>query len=222
MYKQLIDRLMGNSEHSPTDKRKWSIYIGEGKYVLSPPRRVPQDKYAWYSAWGEVQSHVLSQVLSNWEQSIVNVSVHTFLPKTVEHALKNHLHLTYLGEKEGDYLFVFPELQLPESWDSISGCEGYYPFARMMVAYFHRPDNWKISVTRLFELIQTIRVDMNSSNTYTEQFIDCPFVCYTEYEDMVIWKVDIPDKKMRSIFLDMANEFGLNLQVRTIHSPPEG
>ena len=115
--------------------------------------------------------------------------------------------------EENDQIFMVPDCE--EQFvleDILSGC-AHGLFGRCIFILDNKPENWKETIERLFEITEKL-VDGQPAAEFESELSSCHLLCFSADEELAIAKVDLPESTVFSIIEDIARENDLNLVIK--------
>lgn len=186
----------------------WFVLLGKNIFVSVPPG-LPGDKK--WETWGRIQVKLLTYFQKYWPDSHIYIRFNAFPPGYFEDKLKLCAHEKITTRREE--VFLLPDCQYIPAMELIFSVMGMVPFTRCVYILNQKPENWKEVMERLFEATRKIAKKQPVTG-YERELSMCHLLGYSSNQDLVIAKIDLPEKEIVSTFQLVAREERIELALR--------
>ena len=160
--------------------------------------------------WGKMQTKILSCFSQQWPETHVYLWYRTLVPDWIV----DHVEAMYFEHVEGsgkdEHIFIFPDCPNQHLQETIlSFCPDYH-FSKAVFVLDYKPENWKEAVTGLLTVAKELSRG-RSVEDFKAELSHCHCLCYSEDNDLVIAKVDLPENIVKSILENVFREYNFDL-----------
>jgi hypothetical protein len=201
--------LVNRKEERIRREKTWKITLTDNYCIRRPNRYDPRER--WYK-WADIQVKIFSMLKANFPETHVYIRFTTFLPEHYKDIIEPKYIEKIAVKKNDETVILFPDCEDLNVWKRLLQGAGLVPYARCFFLLKGKPANWKDVVMSLYVEISKTEPG-NSLNENKSILSDCPCLCYSVDEDLVIGKIDLPESTVLDILKNLAVEDGLALDV---------
>lgn len=162
--------------------------------------------------WGELQTKILGKLHLFLPDTHVYIRFSTYLPEHYTDILQSENVKKIITKNGKETIILFPDCQDQLIWRELLSSSGLEPFAHCFFILKDKPVNWQEIVNDIYEIL--LKFDKGHSlSEFQSELSNHPCLCFSEDEDLVIGKVDLPEQEVLSIIQELALEDGLELEV---------
>lgn len=194
-------------------EKQWIIYIGSPFFWLTHPQRYRPVEL--WEKWADMQMRVLHRIHQQWPEVHTYIRLHTYFHELYTGILEPIAYetITRLPKfKKHEQIILIPDCQDHRIWKTVLTYAALNPLDRCIYMLERNPSNWQEVIKSLYEITRNLS-EWHDFVAYKDELAACHCLCYSEDEDLVIGKVDLPEIKILSIFGDIAKEEGLELVI---------
>jgi hypothetical protein len=191
------------------DEKLLKVTLKEYYWIHHP--RCYRNLESWVK-WGELQTKILAKLHSCFTDTHVYIRFSTYLPEHYSDIIQSEnveKNITKIGKET---IILFADCQNQKIWRELLSSSGLEPLAHCFFLLKEKPDNWQKIVNDIYEIL--LNFDKGHSLTkFQSELSSYSCLCFSEDEDLVIGKVDLPEQEILGILKELAFEDGLELEI---------
>jgi hypothetical protein len=191
--------------------RSWELWTNSEVYLAMPYRMFMGGEWV---TWGKMQARIFSRLRENWPDTHAYVWFQTvFPPETFPDIMIPGKFEELPPGKENHYMYLFPDCPDQHVWATVLGAGTLFHLSRAIFMLDRSSGDWQKFIARFLEVALTPMMVVPATE-FGDELSACQCLCFSQDQDLLLEKIDLPRPSVLSILEGVASEERLELVLK--------